>query len=330
MPSLSIIVVLSDDIPSLETTLVSVLENRPEDCEVLVVHRGVYDDPYDLSDEINFLEVPRTAGHIECLTAGFDASCGSLVHILASGATVERDWADRAINHFQDPQCAAVVPLVLDAKDDSRIVSLGVAYWAIGMRHICLAGKPSSESDGPLRGTLGPTLIAAFYRRSALKAIGGLCRLVGHQWADVDVGLSFRASGHRITIERQSRIRYAPTRKPACGEFQRGRFAERTFWRHVPTAGWSRSLLLHPLLWGWEFFTNLPRSSAVSGLLGRTVGLASIRDAWCHRRQLRQAWEEVAEARAAPHKLTIFVVDNFKRHDRQSVSETSAQRKRAG
>ena len=46
-------------IEALESTLVSVLENRPRDCEVIVVSNRKYDDPYSLAGEVTFIEADR-------------------------------------------------------------------------------------------------------------------------------------------------------------------------------------------------------------------------------------------------------------------------------
>ena len=59
MQRLSIIVPLMGDLKRFEDTLVSVLENQPEQSEVVVVLNGPYDDPYDLRSEVKFVEAPR-------------------------------------------------------------------------------------------------------------------------------------------------------------------------------------------------------------------------------------------------------------------------------
>ena len=56
MPRLSIVVFCFHDSQLLEETLVSVLQNRPDNSEVLVMHDGTYEDPYDLVDEVRFIE----------------------------------------------------------------------------------------------------------------------------------------------------------------------------------------------------------------------------------------------------------------------------------
>ena len=62
MPRLSIVIPVLGNVEGLEDTLVSVLENRPVDCQIVVVLNRPYDDPYDLKDEVCFVEAPPGAG----------------------------------------------------------------------------------------------------------------------------------------------------------------------------------------------------------------------------------------------------------------------------
>ena len=59
MPRLSIVIPVLGDPQQLDDTLLSVLENRPANCEILVVHNQPYHDPYNLSDEVRFVEAER-------------------------------------------------------------------------------------------------------------------------------------------------------------------------------------------------------------------------------------------------------------------------------
>jgi len=52
---LSIVIPATGTQEQLDQTLVSVLENRPSDCEVIVPHAFDYKDPYDLHDEVTFV-----------------------------------------------------------------------------------------------------------------------------------------------------------------------------------------------------------------------------------------------------------------------------------
>ena len=67
MTRLSIIIPVLGNPTRLDDTLVSVLENRPANCEIIVVHTRPYDDPYELSGEVRFLKARRKAGLAECL-----------------------------------------------------------------------------------------------------------------------------------------------------------------------------------------------------------------------------------------------------------------------
>ena len=79
MPRLSIIIPHRNNDQRLEETILSVLENRPRDCEVIVVHDGSYRDPYDLGDEVVYVQEEPNSSAVELLNAGLDgrllASC---------------------------------------------------------------------------------------------------------------------------------------------------------------------------------------------------------------------------------------------------------------
>ncbi len=99
MPRLSIIIPTLGDWESLETTLVSVLQNRPPLSEVIVVLNRTYDDPYDLEGEVRFVEVPgrtpskhRRAGLVELVNTGLAAADSELLHVLSCGMTVGDGW----------------------------------------------------------------------------------------------------------------------------------------------------------------------------------------------------------------------------------------------
>ncbi len=117
MPRLSIIVPVLGCASRLETTLVSVLEHRPDDCEVLVVLDTPYEDPYELAGEVQFIESPGAVGFAASVNAGIQASCADFVHVLAAGVEVCEGWADFALPHFRDPRVSAVSPIVHDVLD---------------------------------------------------------------------------------------------------------------------------------------------------------------------------------------------------------------------
>src|SRR4029079_2160236 len=96
VPRLSIIIPCLGGGAEFDGTLVSVLQNRPADCEVLVAHSEPYDDPYDLRGEVHFIEVPA-ASLVERLTDALDAASGEIVHIIGCGLEARESWTAPAL-----------------------------------------------------------------------------------------------------------------------------------------------------------------------------------------------------------------------------------------
>ena len=82
MPRLSIVIPVWGNLHLLEDTLVSVLENRPAHCEIIVVLDGPYDDPYQLTDELSYVLAPSGASLAESANLGIAASEAPVVHLL--------------------------------------------------------------------------------------------------------------------------------------------------------------------------------------------------------------------------------------------------------
>src|SRR5437773_6639777 len=84
VPRLSIIIPCLGGAAEFDATLVSVLQNRPTDCEVLVLHTEPYDDPYSLGDEVRFIE-SHAGSLVELLNIGVEQASGEVLHIVGCG-----------------------------------------------------------------------------------------------------------------------------------------------------------------------------------------------------------------------------------------------------
>ena len=71
MSRLAIVISAAGNVESLEATLLSVLENKPADCQIIVALNEAYSDPYDLKDEVRFVTSRAGAGPIECLNRAY-------------------------------------------------------------------------------------------------------------------------------------------------------------------------------------------------------------------------------------------------------------------
>jgi cellulose synthase/poly-beta-1,6-N-acetylglucosamine synthase-like glycosyltransferase len=293
VPRLSIIIPFSGGPEYLENTLVSVLQNRPGDCEVLVVHHGAYDDPYQLQDEVRFVEVSRTTDVIGAMNAGFEAAQGELLHVLECGAEVEEGWADAALRNFDDPQVGAVSPLVLRSTDGGRMALAGVGYQIAGKRQTCAAAATNESPQPPAANVVGPSLIAAFYRREAVTRCGGFSASVGEELTDVDFALSLQDAGYRCVFESGSRVSTVQPYRTGISQFRAGRFEELLFWRHAAEIGLLRSLALHGLLLTVEGASVLLHPTRLAKLLGRAF-------AWMELAGKRRQYKSVAGTNRPP------------------------------
>jgi GT2 family glycosyltransferase len=273
VPRLSILIPALSSAQRLEHTLVSVLANRPERCEVVVVLAHAYDDPYDLDDEVRFVSARRGAGLAECANLGLRECRAPFVHLLACGATVEEGWTHAPLQHFQDDRVAAVAPLVLDEHDPPRIASTGLEYHPGGVRRLRARGLATERARELTTAILGPTAQAAFYRHAAVSPNQALFDpSLGDPLADADLALRLRQAGYLARFEPESIVYCADDDAPQRGDFDAARHAERLFWRHAPVSGRTRSIAMHSLVVAGEFCQGFPRLGALTRLAGRLVG----------------------------------------------------------
>jgi hypothetical protein len=232
VPRLSIVIPCLGGASEFDGVLVSVLQNRPADCEIIVVHGETYDDPYHLRGEVNFIHAPD-ASPIEMLNTALHESRAEVVHVIGCGLQTTEGWTEPALAHFQDPQVAAVAPAIV-AADGQSLLSAGVGWSLGGARYVIREPRITAPGNGRLRAKiLGPTLAAAFYRRDVLLAMDGFDTSIGVELADIAVALAVESLGRLHVAEPTSQlICCLGESAPAATEFGRSCDAERIFWRY--------------------------------------------------------------------------------------------------
>lgn len=283
MPRLSILIPVLGNLNRLEETLVSVLENRPHDSQIVVVLDEPYDDPYALTDEVTFVRGSPDSGLAEQLNLGWRAATAPIVHVLRCGSEVEPDWAEPALAPFRDPLVGSVAPLVLERTNPEAVLTAGVDYRPRGETRPPAARGTPREAIAPRPGLLGPEAWAAFFRKAAIDQVGGFSPEVGDRLAGVDVGLWLKQAGWRSVFQPECRIYLDRTVVHRVGPFREGWETERFFWRWAPQAGWGRSLRGHARLLAAEGLSALVCPSLFARLAGRVVGavrLTAHRDHW--------------------------------------------------
>jgi hypothetical protein len=295
---LSIIIPMLGDPELMETGLVSVLENRPVGCEVLLALNGEYGNPYELDDEVRFVAAPDGAPWAESCNLAVEQAAAEIVHLLMPGVEATAGWTDAPLRHFRDADMAAVTPLVLDRRRRGRILAAGVGYRA-GRRLIC--GRYQAEHQVaklPKTPVVGPSRLAGFYRKSYLTALGGFETALGDELADVDLALRMQRAGLRTAVEPASLVCAGPLKK-LPGGFRGGLCTERLLLRNAESLG--KLALTRPLAWfaglTWRMFYPPRALGHLTGQLG----------AWCELpRHLRyrgsrdQLQTSVADQKAPP------------------------------
>ena len=195
MPRLSIIIPHRND-QHLEETILSVLENRPRDCEIIVVHDGSYCDPYQLDDEVVYVQEEPNSTVVELLNAGLMAACSPVVCTLLDGVVVSANWAELALTRFARAEVAAVAPQL----QLGRSVVSGIGASALHNVTKLRSGRVESKDSS----AAAPTLAAGFYRRKLLLALGGWNDEVGAGCADVE--LAFLMSEFELNCECEPQV----------------------------------------------------------------------------------------------------------------------------
>jgi hypothetical protein len=272
--------------------LVSVLQNRPADCEVIVVHGDTYDDPYHLRGEVNFIHAPE-ASPIEMLNTALHESRSEVVHIIGCGLQTTEGWTEPALAHFHDPQVAAVAPAIV-AADGQALLSAGVGWSLGGARYVIRDPRITAPGNGRLRAKiLGPTLAAAFYRRDVLLAMDGFDKLIGVELADIATALAIESLGRLHVAEPMSQLICALGEiAPVASEFRRSCDAERIFWRHIGRRSNLLAMGFHGLSAAYGILTAKAPLFALAGRLRALVEFGAVER---HREQLALAATRLAE-----------------------------------
>jgi hypothetical protein len=307
VPRLSILIPCLGDCREFENTLASVLQNRPDDCEILVAHVQDYHDPYHLRGEVCFLPVPEARSLVALLNAGFEAARSGIIHVLQCGMEVEEHWTEQAVEQLGDPQVASVAPLLVDVQTGSRLISAGLSYSRWGRRQAVAAGKSLASYRPNADELLGPTLAAGFYRRSWWR-IARWDDTFGDAFADVHYGLTLRALGGQTLLATDCVIRSEKDRGWAADEpfdFATARSAERLFACHAQQPITTATRAFRALLMGVEAVAALPSPRAVTGLLGRVAGLLGHSPAADFAVRLAELRAKLAAEQAAETEATI-------------------------
>jgi hypothetical protein len=269
---LSIIVPADGHQEDLDNTLLSVLENRPAHCQVMVPHPSTYRDPYDLGDEVKF--VPTESAELATLiNAAVQCSDGEVIHVLLGRSVAQPGWTEAVMQQFADePETAAIAPAIAFPGRSRRLTAVGIRYGRGGLKRLVVTRRPLRAASVSRWRIDGPLLQAAFIRRNVLDRLGGLRGEFGRYHIDTDLAARLRAAGARCVHQPESHVQAAFVMAPRG--FHAARREERLFWTHLTPLSRRGAHACHMAHVSLDLVRHIPRLSLLTSLVGRTFGAA--------------------------------------------------------
>lgn len=176
---------------AIDETLVSLLENRPDGCQLLVVCAPSYQDPYDLHDEVQFVRMSAATPWTHYANTGLRHARGAHVQLIFPGIRALPGWEQTPLAMLADcPEVAAIAPrIAAGIASDQDLV--GAALTADRTRQL-LWSSPQAISRDTRTVTLGPARYAGYFRASALREVGGWNQQIDARVADVELTVRLR------------------------------------------------------------------------------------------------------------------------------------------
>jgi hypothetical protein len=314
------------DATGLEETLVSILEHRPDNCEVVVALATPYDDPWNIREEVTFIDAAKGSGLVGCVTAGMAEANGDVIHVLAAGWKATAGWTNAAIRHFANPNVAAVVPLTVAEADREQPVSAGIRRTA-GGRSVTVV--PRCKAGGIVTGALpsAPLLEAGFWRADVIREIG-LSTACGDALAAADLAAALTAAKADVVLDPDSRVVGGPARKRRSS-FAAGLQAERLFWRSLACERFLPAMLAH----GGEVLRHAAATAPIGTfamLAGRLTALVQFGSCFGRTRQLRALMREASiRETEGESSARTYRIDDRHEGSRPHVGQPARELKRS-
>jgi hypothetical protein len=209
---LSLIVPFQCDSQALENTLVSVLELRSPDDELLIVHRGEYQDPYGLQgNEAKVLETPASTSLAEQLNIAVQNATGDVLQVVLPGTVLEPDWCVDALAAFDEL--------------DVDMIALGVSGSGANSLQYGFEADliPQRRATGEASKIAGPLLAGTMIRRSAIECLGGWNTKIPGDLIDFELCLMAKLLGLQVGVVEGSSVTCDESRSMVLSHYELGR-----------------------------------------------------------------------------------------------------------
>lgn len=212
VPRLSLIVPFQCDSQALENTLLSVLEVRSPEDELIIVHRGEYQDPYGLGgDEATVVETPSASSLAQQLNLAIERTTADVIQVVLPGTVLEPDWCDDALAAF-DQFDIDMIGLGITSANSSE-VHYGFESDVVPQRRV--SSDPSKITAPLLAGTM--------VRRSAIGCLGGWNTQIPSDLIDFEMSLLVKILGLQVGVVEGALVRSQDSRGMVLSHYELGR-----------------------------------------------------------------------------------------------------------
>jgi hypothetical protein len=257
---LSIFIPIQRDIEAFESTLASVLKWRPNNCDVIVTHDGTYQDPHQLSDEVQFVELKKTSWAAQLSSCVRDCNSDIICNLMP-GIEVEDRWYEEVAAHFNNPSVVAVSPQI--AIGDLTMLGL-TKSWS-GQPTICISGNS--------KGVQSASRFAGFWRVAFLERVLDNFVRSPIKAVDLEMGICAAAAGLETVTTSNKRFISMLSQAQLQSEITlSGYDAQQLMFRHT-RAGTLAKASIGILATIAEPLGGL---SGIWSALGRTIGMAGL------------------------------------------------------
>jgi GT2 family glycosyltransferase len=185
----------------------------------------------------------------------------------------------------------------------ARIDSAGDRYYLGGVAGKRGHRQPLTADYLHRCAVFGASGSTAFYRRAALRQVGGFAEEFGAYFEDVDLAFRLHRAGYRIVYQPDSRVfhRGGASHGRTSRQLleQQSLNEERVFWRNLPAGDLLRALPRHALVLAAKAWRHAERGRLIPFLCGRLRLLTELPTLARHRAALRglgpeaplSAWE---------------------------------------
>jgi cellulose synthase/poly-beta-1,6-N-acetylglucosamine synthase-like glycosyltransferase len=172
-PSVCVIVPARNEEKTIETTIMTLLEQSYPNKEIMIVNDGSTDGtaamvaPYALSGRVTLLNQPASRGKAVAVNTGIAATQAEIIVVVDADSALQRDALMRIVTHFEDERVEAVSGNV---KVGNRVNTLAHLQSLEYLRGINLRRRAFDILDTEL---VVPGAVGAF-RRSMYRDVGSL------------------------------------------------------------------------------------------------------------------------------------------------------------